>query len=146
MPWVAVHEWMSSRCWSDTTIAGQRTRVPQQTKKLIRRTCHPDNEEVGWEVDPNDEIPELVDLELIDEDEDAIVDNAVPLHGVQVVREKYVDVQRNAARVKGTDDRLLPKPVVIQMKINDSPVRALIDSGSLGDFISSTVVDQLKLK
>lgn len=55
-------------------------------------------------------------------------------------------MQRNAACVKSTEDRLLPKPVVIQMKINDSPIQALIDSGSLGDFISSTVVDQLKLK
>jgi hypothetical protein len=111
-------------------------------------TFHPDDDEDsdGWGSDFEDDIPELVDLELVDEDEDASVDAAVPLHGVQVAQDKYASVQRNSARVKGVDDRLLPKPVVIQMKINDSPVRALIDSGSLGDFISSTIVDQLKLK
>ncbi|KAG8693823.1 hypothetical protein FRC09_010274 [Ceratobasidium sp. 395] len=40
----------------------------------------------------------------------------------------------------------LPKPLVIQAMINGKPVRALIDSGSLGDFISTTAVDQLKLE
>ena len=36
--------------------------------------------------------------------------------------------------------------MVIKVKINEMPVRALVDSGSLRDFISATVVDQLKLK
>ena len=36
--------------------------------------------------------------------------------------------------------------MVIKVNIDDQPARALIDSGSLGDFISSTLVDQLKLK
>jgi hypothetical protein len=30
--------------------------------------------------------------------------------------------------------------------VNGVPVRGLIDTGSLGDFVSSTLVDQLKLK
>jgi hypothetical protein len=68
------------------------------------------------------------------------------LNGVQVDRNKYVSVQRNAARLKGASERLLPKPVVIRVNVNGSPMRALVDSGSLGDFISSTAVDQLKLK
>ena len=68
------------------------------------------------------------------------------LNGIQVDKNKYVSVQRNATRTKGPDERLLPKPVVIKISINDKPMRALIDSGSLGDFISSTAVDQLKLK
>ncbi|KAG5635402.1 hypothetical protein H0H81_011394, partial [Sphagnurus paluster] len=40
----------------------------------------------------------------------------------------------------------IPKPVVIVVKVNGEPARALIDSGSLGDFISSTLVQQLGLK
>jgi hypothetical protein len=34
----------------------------------------------------------------------------------------------------------------LRIGINGSPARALIDLGSLGDFISSTLVDQLKIK
>ena len=68
------------------------------------------------------------------------------LNGVQVDRNKYESVQRNTSRVKGAGECLLPKPVVIKVKISEMPVRALVDSGSLGDFISMTVVDQLKLK
>ncbi|KAF9552941.1 hypothetical protein CPC08DRAFT_616011, partial [Agrocybe pediades] len=54
-------------------------------------------------------------------------------------------VQRNVASVKDKA-RILPKPVVIKVLMNGQPVRALIDPGSLGDFVSSTLVDQLKLK
>ena len=68
------------------------------------------------------------------------------MNGVQVARDKYTNFQRNAAHIKGDNECLLPKPIVIQVEINGVPVHALVDSGSLGDFISSTVVDQLKLK
>ncbi|KAJ8580557.1 hypothetical protein M405DRAFT_753099 [Rhizopogon salebrosus TDB-379] len=54
-------------------------------------------------------------------------------------------LQRNAARPKSTG-RLLPRSLVVIVLINDRPCRALLDSGSLTDFISTTVVDQLKLK
>jgi hypothetical protein len=40
----------------------------------------------------------------------------------------------------------VPKPLVVVVKVNGHPARALFDSGSLGDFVSSTLVDQLKLK
>jgi hypothetical protein len=36
--------------------------------------------------------------------------------------------------------------VIIQIKINGFPARALVDSGSLGDFIFSSLADQLHLK
>ncbi|KAG9087113.1 hypothetical protein FRC07_012906 [Ceratobasidium sp. 392] len=55
------------------------------------------------------------------------------------------NVKRNAARPKDIT-RKLPKPLVVQATINGKPVRALIDTGSLGDFISTTAVDQLKLE
>ncbi|KAJ3804934.1 hypothetical protein F5876DRAFT_52648 [Lentinula aff. lateritia] len=40
---------------------------------------------------------------------------------------------------------LVPWPIVIIVQINDRPVRALIDSGSLGDLMSTQLSDQLKV-
>ena len=67
------------------------------------------------------------------------------LGGVQVDRSKYPSLQRNAAQVKG-NQRILPKPIVVRVHVEGRPARALLDSGSLGDFISSTLADQLSLK
>ena len=132
VPWVAAHDWMLSQCWSDTMIAGQRNHVSWLTNKLTNSNpCHDDDENEGGS-DVDDGMPELVDLDLVDKDRNTAVNDVVPLHGVQVAQEKYVSVQRNAVHVKGGDNRLLPKPVVIQLKINDSPVQVLIDSESLG--------------
>lgn len=41
---------------------------------------------------------------------------------------------------------MLPKPIVIKVMMNDQPAQALLDSGSLGDFMSMTLVDQLGVK
>ncbi|KAJ2921120.1 hypothetical protein H1R20_g15976, partial [Candolleomyces eurysporus] len=71
--------------------------------------------------------------------------DAIEVAGIQVPRDSYKGVQRNAAWVKGTQ-RVVPKPIVVVVNVNGHPARALMDSGSLGDFISSTLVDQLKLK
>ena len=54
-------------------------------------------------------------------------------------------VQRNATRLKGFT-RKVPRPIVVVAKVNGQPTRALLDSGSLGDFISTTLADQLKVK
>jgi len=35
---------------------------------------------------------------------------------------------------------------MVKVTINDQPARALLDSGSLGDFMSSTLADQLAMK
>ena len=67
---------------------------------------------------------------------------AVEVGGIQVHRHTYPALQRNAAQVKGVQ-RVLPKPVVIKVTINGHPARALLDSGSLGDFMLSTLADQL---
>jgi hypothetical protein len=53
-------------------------------------------------------------------------------------------IQRNAARLKDFT-RKVPRPVVVVVRINGHPTRALIDSGSLGDFMSTTLADQLKV-
>ncbi len=70
--------------------------------------------------------------------------NEMELNGIQVDRNKYPALQRNSAQIKG-NARILPKPIVVKIEINGHPVRALLDSGSLGDFISSTLVDQLSV-
>ena len=64
------------------------------------------------------------------------------LNGVQVDRTKYPMLQRNAAQVKDKG-RILPKPLVITVNINGHLAR---DSGSLGDFMSTSLADQLKVK
>ena len=118
---------MLTKCWKYTTIAGGLD-PSWPVEKLF---SHGDNK-------PSDD----------DSDSDDSEGNFefLSLNGVQVDRNKYESVQRNTSRVKGAGECLLPKPVVIKVKINEMPVRALVDSGSLGDFISMTVVDQLKLK
>jgi hypothetical protein len=73
------------------------------------------------------------------------VTSFVDLAGVQVDCNKYHHLQRNAASVKG-DTQILPKPIVIQVQVNGHPAWALVNSGSLGDFMSSTLADQLRVK
>jgi len=53
-------------------------------------------------------------------------------------------IERNAAKPKDFS-RKIPKSIVVEVHINGHPMRALIDSGSLADFISSKVVDLLSL-
>jgi len=55
------------------------------------------------------------------------------------------DVQRTAAIPKDFE-RKVPKPIVIEVFINGKPAQALLDSGSMADFISTRLVDQLKLE
>jgi hypothetical protein len=71
--------------------------------------------------------------------------NEMYLGTAQIPRGSYPAVQRMSAQVKSSL-RLVAKPLVIVVHINEQPVRALLDSGSLGDFMSTTLVDQLKLK
>ena len=54
-------------------------------------------------------------------------------------------LEQNASRIKMTDP-ICPKPVIVVAQINGHPCRALLDSGSLSDFMSTTVADQLKVK
>ena len=67
------------------------------------------------------------------------------LNGVQVDRNKYPHLQQNAV-AHSSKARQLPKPIIVTVKVNGQPAWGLLDSGSLGDFISSTLADQLKLK
>ncbi|KAF8808285.1 hypothetical protein BYT27DRAFT_7189062 [Phlegmacium glaucopus] len=78
-----------------------------------------------------------------DLDEESMIN--FKLGGIQVDRNKYPSLQRNAAQVKGKH-RILPKPIVVKVTIDGHPAWALLDSGSLGDFMSSTLADQLSVK
>ena len=53
-------------------------------------------------------------------------------------------LERNAAKPKDFD-RVVPKAMIVECSINNKQMRALVDSGSLSDFISTVAVDQLKL-
>ena len=169
-PWEIAHEWMAGIDWLKTTIAGRNGPVKSKVDPPVDDddddddsddsdthdhgpSDHDESECFAWKGWRN---PALRTSEQIVEDNGSndegsyeirdLFETTMALCGVQVDRNKYVNVQRNASRVKGANDRVLPKPVVIKFLVNGLPVRALIDSGSLGDFISSTLVDQLKLK
>ncbi|KAJ3711526.1 hypothetical protein C8R42DRAFT_595761, partial [Lentinula raphanica] len=57
----------------------------------------------------------------------------------------YGGLQRNAATVKDPA-RKVARPIIVVVRINKQPVRALLDSGSLGDFMSTKLADQLNLR
>ena len=54
-------------------------------------------------------------------------------------------LQRNSSQPRALN-RVMPEPVVVAINLNGNPVRALLDSGSLSDFVSTKVVHQLRLK
>jgi len=69
---------------------------------------------------------------------------SINLQAIQADRNKFHAVQRNSASVKSLTT-LLPKTVVLKVQIQGHFARALIDSGSQGDFVSTTLADQLSL-
>jgi hypothetical protein len=64
---------------------------------------------------------------------------------IQIDRHQFAALQRNAGTVK-EPGQIVPKPIVITVSANSHPCRALLDTGSLSDFISGALVDQLRLK
>ena len=54
-------------------------------------------------------------------------------------------IQRNAAQVKDPS-RIVPAPIVVVVNIAGKPARALIDTGSLCDFMSNSFANQLELE
>ncbi|EJF56250.1 hypothetical protein DICSQDRAFT_175052 [Dichomitus squalens LYAD-421 SS1] len=54
-------------------------------------------------------------------------------------------LQRNAAAPRDFS-RLIPEPVVVVVQVNEQPTRALVDSGSLSDFMSARLAHQLGLE
>jgi hypothetical protein len=54
-------------------------------------------------------------------------------------------IEKTSMRVKD-QSRKVPEPVIVIAKINGQEVRALVDTGSMADFISTTVAEQLGVK
>ena len=54
-------------------------------------------------------------------------------------------LEKTSMRTKG-QSRKVPEPIMVLATVNGHEVRALVDSGFTADFISTTVVEQLKLK
>jgi hypothetical protein len=62
----------------------------------------------------------------------------------QIPQGTLAALQHNAAVPKDFTC-IVPKPIVIVVQVNGQPAQASIDSGSLGDFVSTSLADQLKL-
>ena len=69
----------------------------------------------------------------------------IELNGVQLQRGIYPAIQWTAAQVCDPARKVL-KPLIGVVKINGHPCQALIDSGTMGDFVSTTLAQQLNLK
>ena len=54
-------------------------------------------------------------------------------------------LEKTSMQVKDQSRKVL-EPIVVLASINGKEVRALIDTGSMANFVSTTVVEQLKLK
>lgn len=67
------------------------------------------------------------------------------LNRQQVPIGTYPLVQQNASHAKNPS-HMVPKLLVVVVHINGQPARALIDSGSLDDFMSSILVQQLSIE
>ncbi|KAG8915434.1 hypothetical protein FRC02_004520 [Tulasnella sp. 418] len=60
--------------------------------------------------------------------------------------QQYLDLlERNASKPKDFE-RVVPRAIVVNVSIAGHPCRALLDTGSLADFVSSKLADQLKLR
>ena len=53
-------------------------------------------------------------------------------------------LQRNAATTKDFTC-LIPKPIIVVVDVEGQPARLLIDTGSLADFMSLNLAEQLKI-
>ena len=83
-------------------------------------------------------------LETPDMDESDTI-GAIELYHAQFTPSRFSAIQRNAT-VTRDFKHTIPKPIVIVAHVNGQPAQALIDTGSLADFMSLTLVEQLQLE
>ncbi|KIJ40850.1 hypothetical protein M422DRAFT_256296 [Sphaerobolus stellatus SS14] len=102
--------------------------------------------------DSKDLKPMLEPLETLSERYERIIGRIpLPLHSAAVrpginsnskpIAVSETKLEQNNSKPKDPT-RHVPKPLIITIKINGQPARALVDSGSLSDFVSTTLVDQ----
>jgi len=83
---------------------------------------------------------------LFDPVEDEISVNTLDLYLAWPTQSsRFSAIQRNVA-VTRDFKHTIPKPIVVLVHVNGQPARALINTGSLADFVSLTLVEQLRLE
>ncbi|EIW64856.1 uncharacterized protein TRAVEDRAFT_108852, partial [Trametes versicolor FP-101664 SS1] len=109
--------------------------LPGWYSALARRYCAPEG------------VSDSLALGLALLDPGAGACDAEPLEGVSccVADLTVRPLQRNAAETKDFR-RVVPDPIVVTVHVNGQPARALLDSGSLADFMSAKFAHQLNVK
>jgi len=77
--------------------------------------------------------------------EPSLSSHYIELNGIERSRGGYSTLQCNTAITRDFT-HTIPCPVVVTVHIEGQPVRALIDTGSLADFMSLTLAEQLRVK
>ncbi|EPS96504.1 hypothetical protein FOMPIDRAFT_1105202, partial [Fomitopsis schrenkii] len=86
------------------------------------------------------------ELETFFQERPVRTEPAIQCNAVRVSKNDSPEyLQRNAAEPKALN-RVMPDPAVVVVQVNGHSLRALLDSGSLSDFVSTKVVHQLKLR
>jgi hypothetical protein len=67
------------------------------------------------------------------------------LCSIQVDQHQFAALQRNSAMAKDPS-HIVPKPIIVTVEVKGHLCHALLDMGSLENFISRSLVDQLKIK
>ncbi|QRW23678.1 Pol polyprotein/retrotransposon [Rhizoctonia solani] len=78
-------------------------------------------------------------------DSNEIVCDTQTLSTYAIKKETLPSMEWNTSKPRDKE-RKVPRPIILEVLINGNPARALLNSGSHGDFVSTTLVDQLKLK
>ncbi|KAJ3572854.1 hypothetical protein NP233_g2799 [Leucocoprinus birnbaumii] len=86
-----------------------------------------------------------VGSEEVEDEEIFVTHISIEAFGQQVEMGTYPSLQRNASARKDTS-RSVPRPLVVVVNVNGHPARALIDTGSLGDFMSANLAAQLSVR
>ena len=132
-PCETANKWMKECWWGCTTLSGQYLGYWKNNPKSSTDD-HDDNDN-DLNNDPREpdiddfenclnfpesdtfsdfmEISENSEMSCEDDAESVLLSNSI-----QVDKNKYVSLQRNAVKIKGAAERLLPKPVVLKVAIN----------------------------
>ncbi|KAG8725309.1 hypothetical protein FRC09_002671 [Ceratobasidium sp. 395] len=101
------------------------------------------NYEVYSEEEEEEEEEDAYSLEKKIKDQ---IDAYIELYATKVKKSKERgELERNAA-MPNDFERKVARAIIVEMFVNGKSCRVLLDSGSLGNFISSTVVNQLRIK
>ena len=126
---VTLLQWMKERWWGCTILSGQYLGYWKNNPESLTDDDDDDDDDLNndpREPDIDDfescldypesdtfsdfvEISENLEMSCEDDAESVLLSN-----GIQVDKNKYVNLQQNAAKIKGAAERLLPKPVVLK--------------------------------